>query len=147
MGTDPRDPQARRFSNNILRFEITGPQQPSLTLVDLPGLFQAPSKDQAEDDTVSVREFVLEYMRNKRGVILAVIPAKSDFELPIVTKFSRKIDTHGIRTLGIITKPDKLDVNSESEQKYVELAENRFVHLYRGWHVLVNRDYTTSSHT
>ena len=39
MGIDPRDPRARRFSNDILRFEVTGRKQRSLTLVDLLGLF------------------------------------------------------------------------------------------------------------
>lgn len=147
MGIDPRNSEAKRFSKDILRFEVTGPKQPSLTLVDLPGLFQAPSKDQTNEDTKSVRDLVLNYMKNKRSVILAVISAKSDFVLQSVTKYSRKIDPHGLRTLGIITKPDKLDVGSESEKEFVDLAENRSAYFHRGWHVLVNRDYTTRTYT
>ncbi|KAB8356712.1 hypothetical protein FH972_024287 [Carpinus fangiana] len=147
MGINPENPRARRFSNDILRFEVTGPNQPSLTLVDLPGLFQAPNRYQTEEDTESVKELVLRYMRNKRSVILAVISAKSDFVLQSVTKYSRDVDRRGVRTLGIITKPDKLDVGSDSEKEFVELAENRLAFFHRGWHVLVNRDHNTANYT
>ena len=147
MGIDPQNPQARRFSDDILRFEVTGPSQPSLTLVDLPGLFLAESIYQSKEDISSVQELVRRYMRNKRSVILAVVSAKSEFVLQSVTNFSGLEDPKGLRTLGIITKPDKLDVGSDSEKKFAELAENRLKFLHRGWHVLVNRDHSTRTHT
>lgn len=147
MGIDLLNPRAKRFSNDILRFEVIGPNQPSLTLVDLPGLFVAPSKDQTDEEAESVLQLVMKYMKNKRSVILAVISAKSEFVLQTVTKYSRAVDPHGLRTLGIITKPDKLDVGSDMEKNFMELADNRLSHLHRGWHILVNRDYTTRDST
>jgi hypothetical protein len=33
--------EARVFSTDVLRVELSGPDQPHLTLVDLPGLFRA----------------------------------------------------------------------------------------------------------
>lgn len=147
MGIAPEDPKAKRFSDDILRFEVTGPNQPSLTLVDLPGLFQAPNRNQTEEDTESVKNLVLQYMKNKRSVILAVISAKSEFVLQSVTKHSRKVDPRGERTLGIITKPDKLDEGSQSERQFIDLAQNRQAFLHLGWHVLVNRDHHTRDYT
>ncbi|KAK3933699.1 P-loop containing nucleoside triphosphate hydrolase protein, partial [Diplogelasinospora grovesii] len=35
------------FSTDVLRIEISGPSQPHLTMVDLPGLFLAGNKDQS----------------------------------------------------------------------------------------------------
>ena len=147
MGIDPQNPHARRFSDDILRFEVTGPSQPSLTLVDLPGLFQVESIYQTKEDIASVRELVLRYMRNKRSVILAVVSAKSEFVLQSVTGISGNVDPKGLRTLGVITKPDKLDVGSDSEKIFVELAENKLKFLHRGWHILVNRDHSTRTHS
>ncbi|WPH03433.1 Hypothetical protein R9X50_00631300 [Acrodontium crateriforme] len=147
MGIDPQDPHARRFSDDVLKFEVTGPSQPSLTLVDLPGLFRAPSVYQTKEDITSVRDLVLRYMNNKRSVILAVVSAKSDFVLQSVTEISGAVDPRGLRTLGIVTKPDKLDVGSDSENMFVELVENRLKYLHRGWHVLVNRDHSTKSYS
>jgi hypothetical protein len=51
------------FSTDILRVEISGPSQPHLTMVDLPGLFLAGNKDQTEQDSQLVKSLVLAYMR------------------------------------------------------------------------------------
>jgi hypothetical protein len=135
------DQNTKAFSNDILRVEITGPKQPHLTLVDLPGLFHAGNKAQSEQDAASVKSLVLSYMKKARSIILAVVSAKNDYANQIVTKYARDLDRLGNRTLGIITKPDTLHAGSDSERSFVELAENRDVNFRLGWHVLRNRDY------
>lgn len=137
------DGNSKKFSNDILRFEVTGPRQLQLTLVDLPGLFQAGNKAQSDEDMRAVTELVLSYMKKTRSIILAVVSAKNDFANQIVTKYTRELDRYGYRTLGVITKPDTLHVGSESEIAFLELAENKDVHLHHGWHVLKNRDFDT----
>lgn len=134
---------SRAFSNDILRVEVSGPSQPHLTLVDLPGLFQAGNKLQSDDDAKAVTSLVLSYMKKTRSIILAVVSAKNDFANQIVTKYARDLDPEGFRTLGIISKPDTLHAGSESERSFVELAENKDVQFRLGWHVLRNRDYET----
>jgi len=57
-------------------------------------------------------------MKQRRSIILAVISADNPFANQPVTKFARQIDPSGIRTLGLITKPDKLDRGSDSERYY-----------------------------
>lgn len=64
-----------------------------------------------------------------------------------MTKYAREIDPDDLRTLGIITKPDTLHMGSESEQSFVELAENKDVQFRLGWHVVRNRDYDTRHHS
>ncbi|KAG7287492.1 hypothetical protein NEMBOFW57_007004 [Staphylotrichum longicolle] len=129
------------FSTDILRVEVSGPSQPHLTMVDLPGLFLAGNKDQSEQDAALVESLVLSYMRNPRTIILAVVSAKSDFALQQVTRHARALDPTGIRTLGLITKPDTLDQGSDSERFYIELAQNKDVQFRLGWHVLRNRTF------
>ncbi|KAF1346425.1 interferon-induced GTP-binding protein Mx [Lizonia empirigonia] len=140
MGIDDR---SRVFSSDILRLELSGPEQPHLTLVDLPGLFQAGNRSQSDADSETVKPLVLSYMRSPRSIILAVVSAKNDFNNQSITKYSRQIDPQGLRTLGLITKPDTLDEGSDSERFYIELAQNKDVKFRLGWHVLRNRDYTS----
>lgn len=137
------DGDAKAFSNDILRVEVSGPNQPHLTLVDLPGLFQAGNKAQSDNDAQVVKDLVLSYMKKARSIILAVVSAKNDFANQIVTKYARELDPRGLRTLGIITKPDTLHAGSDSERSFVDLAENKDVNFRLGWHVLKNRDYDT----
>lgn len=131
-----------QFSKDVLRVEVSGPTQPHLTMVDLPGLYHAPDDDDQDEAGVGyVESLVLSYIRNPRSVILAVVSAKSDIALQKVTKFTRKVDPNGERTLGVVTKPDTLIKTSEMERSFVDLAKNRRVVFRLGWHVLKNRDH------
>ncbi|KAK3175407.1 hypothetical protein K4F52_010291 [Lecanicillium sp. MT-2017a] len=135
------------FSTDILRMEFRGPNQPNLTLVDLPGLFRAGNREQSVKDAAVVRAMVRDYLKRPRSIILAVVSAKSDFALQEITELARELDPRGVRTLGLITKPDTLDAGSDSEAAYLKLAQNRDVKLELGWHVLKNRSYDTRGAT
>ncbi|KAK9771410.1 putative Zn(2)-C6 fungal-type domain-containing protein [Seiridium cardinale] len=129
------------FFNDVLRVEISGPNQPHLTMVDLPGLFLASDNSQSARDSHMVENMVLSYMKKPRSIILSVVSASNEFVLQQVTQRARELDPTGKRTLGLITKPDKLDPASESERSYLELAQNKNVKLDLGWHVLRNRSF------
>lgn len=131
------------FSKDILRVELCGPTQPNLTLVDLPGIFWAGDKSQSDDDAALVQSMVKSYMEKSRSIILAVVSAKSDLAMQIITRMAREIDPQGQRTLGIITKPDLLHKGSDSEAAFVKLAKNENIVFKLGWHVLKNRDFDT----
>ncbi|KAI0849468.1 P-loop containing nucleoside triphosphate hydrolase protein [Daldinia vernicosa] len=133
--------QGRTFCKDVLRIELSGPTQPHLTIVDLPGLFRAGNKEQSAEDAAIVQSLVLSYMKNPRSIILAVVSAQSNFALQEVTQHAREIDIRGERTLGLITKPDTLDVGSASERDYFDLVQNRDVKFRLGWHVMRNRDF------
>jgi len=72
------------FSVDILRIEISGPKQPQLTIVDLPGLIHSHGKHQIEHDVNLVTSLVAKYMANPSSIILAVVSAKNDFPNQIV---------------------------------------------------------------
>lgn len=139
--------RGRTFCKDVLRIELSGPAQPHLTIVDLPGLFRAGNKEQSADDAAIVQSLVRSYMRNPRSIILAVVSAQSNFALQEVTQHAREIDVRGVRTLGLITKPDTLDVGSASERDYFDLARNRDVKFRLGWHVMRNRNFKTRNAT
>lgn len=131
------------FSSDVLRIEFQGVNQPHLTLVDLPGLFRAGNREQSEQEAPVVHQMVRGYMEKPRSIILAVVSAKSDFALQEVTKYARELDPDGMRTLGLITKPDTLSKGSDSEAAYITMAQNKDVVFRLGWHVLKNRSFET----
>ncbi|KAI1324047.1 dynamin family protein [Xylariaceae sp. FL0255] len=130
----------KAFSKDMLKVEISGPNRPHLTIVDLPGLIHSETKQQSASDVELVQEVVTAYMKQARSIMLAVISAKNDFANQIVLKLVRQADPSGNRTMGVITKPDTLVPGSDSEQMYVSLAENFEIGFRLGWHVLKNMD-------
>lgn len=144
MAMDDISAHSANFFSDVLRVEISGPTQPHLTMVDLPGLFLASNNAQSSVDAKLVQNMVISYMKKPRSIILAVVSASNEFVLQQVTQRARELDVKGERTLGLITKPDKLDFGSEGERSYLELAKNRSAELALGWHVLRNRTYAES---
>lgn len=115
----------KAFSNDLLRVEVSGPDRPHLTIVDLSGLIHSETKQQSADDVQLVQDVVRSYMTEPRSIILAVISAKNDFANQVVLRLARETDPTGIRTLGVITKPDTLVAGSGSEARFASLAKNR----------------------
>lgn len=145
MGLDA--PGEGAFSSDTLTIEVSGPDKPQLTIVDLPGLIHTENKMQTKADVALVSELVRRYMADQRTIILAVVTAKNDYANQIVLKRAIEVDPQGLRTLGIITKPDTLPVGSAAESEYVALARNMDIYFKLGWHVLRNRNYEERSNT
>ncbi|KAI9705615.1 MAG: hypothetical protein M1836_006371 [Candelina mexicana] len=133
----------KAFSKDLLRVEVSGPDRPHLTIVDLPGLIHSETKQQSAPDVELVQDVVQFYMKEPRSIILAVVSAKNNYANQIVLKLARAADKKGNRTLGVIMKPDTLLASSASEAMYVSLARNQDVEFRLGWHVLKNMDSET----
>jgi len=128
----------KAFSRDVLDIEISGPDRPQLTLVDLPGLIHSENKSQSKEDVEIIKAMVEEYIKEKRTIVLAVVSAKNDYANQIILKKARDLGATD-RTLGVITKPDTLVAGSENEKNWIELAQNKDVYFGLGWHMLRNR--------
>ena len=129
------------FSEDVLRVEIAGPDVPQLTLVDLPGFFHNETESQGISGVAIVDRLAEKYMCQENSIILAVISAQNELAAQKVLGEAKKHDPSCDRTLGIITKPDKVEQESNNEQTYLRLAQNEEAShkLTLGWHVLRNR--------
>jgi hypothetical protein len=135
------EPRLGAFARDVLSIEIEGPSRPQLTLVDIPGLIANATKGVTNADVKTVAEITDHYISQPRTICLAVISATNDHaNQPILTKV-REYDPDGDRTLGIITKPDRLPSGSGSEKAFISLARNEDVFFKLGWHVLKNRSF------
>ncbi|KAN0086625.1 P-loop containing nucleoside triphosphate hydrolase protein [Elaphomyces granulatus] len=136
-GTDKRDFLERRFSGDVLKIELSGPDQLHLSVVDVPGLFHNPTKFQTKSDLAVVRELISNYMQNPRSIILAVMDARVNISNQEVFRLARSVDKDGFRTVGVITKCDALQPGDEKE--VLQVAQNSVERLKHGWFLVKNR--------
>jgi hypothetical protein len=133
--------QSPAFARDTLSVEIEGPFRPQLTLVDLPGLIQTQTKGVTKADVDLVAEITDHYISQPRTICLAVVSATNDYANQGILTKVRKVDPEGERTLGIITKPDRLSAGSGMEKAFLNLARNEDIFFKLGWHVLKNRSF------
>jgi hypothetical protein len=76
--SSPRDitSEKRTLSRNILRMEISDPEQGHLRVVDVLGIFKDTTLGATtKNDMALVRDIVTGYIENPRSVMLTVMPA------------------------------------------------------------------------
>ncbi|CZT10034.1 related to interferon-regulated resistance GTP-binding protein [Rhynchosporium graminicola] len=135
----PKRIPGRFATRDILVVEKSGPTEPLLTLVDLPGLVRNANNDQSEDDIRAINDLTDKYMKSSRTIILAVVGGNGDYvQAPVLNK-ARKFDPSGSRTIGVLTKPD-LTESIGLEDKFIALVNNQDKHndFKLGWYVLLN---------
>ena len=98
-----------------------------MTVIDLPGLVQSRDNDITTEDIKAIRQLAEHYIEKQRAIILAVISAHNDYHNQEVIEMTRQEDPDGVRTVGIITKPDVLNTGSDLYNQCLELAQNRKV--------------------
>ncbi|KAH6693623.1 P-loop containing nucleoside triphosphate hydrolase protein [Plectosphaerella plurivora] len=137
-GYDTGTDEGKAFSLDLLHIKVTGPTGLSLTIVDLPGLIAVHNEEQTQDDVNTVHSLADTYLKSPRTIILAVIQAGNDIANQSVVQKAKTHDPEGIRTVGIITKPDL--VNAGTESRIVQLANNNGnVRLNLGYFLLKNQ--------
>ncbi|KAJ5932821.1 hypothetical protein N7516_007310 [Penicillium verrucosum] len=127
----------KRFSDDILKIELSGPNHRHLSVVDVPGLFHNPTKFQTEEDRAIIRKLIEDYMTDKRTIILAVMDARNNLANQEVFSMARAADPAGKRTVGIVTKCDALQAGDESG--VLRIAKNEVERLTHGWFAVRNR--------
>lgn len=137
MGLDSSGPNNKTFSDDVLKVEICGPDQEHLSVIDIPGIFKKTTEGlTTKSDIGMVKSMVLNYMKNPRAVIMAVIPANVDIATQEILEMALECDTEGERTLGVLTKPDLVDAGAE--QHVLDLVEGKSHKLKLGWCIVRN---------
>ena len=129
--------ETQAFSKDILNLTISGPDEGHFSIIDVPGLFKRHEEGHTtKDDIKTVDEMVKGYMANARSIILMVVPCNGDIANQEIVELAETYDLNGIRTLGILTKPDLMDEGTESEIMDIMLGRKHVLKL--GWHILRN---------
>ncbi|KAH8666830.1 P-loop containing nucleoside triphosphate hydrolase protein [Xylariales sp. PMI_506] len=103
-----------QFSPNIVALEIKGPNLPDLSFYDLPGVFLAPSNEDDEYIVQVVKNLTTEYVRREQAIIMWALPMNHDPENSISLGIIRDAKAQS-RTIGVITKADKIQPDSTAQ--------------------------------
>jgi len=94
---------------------IKNPNIPNLSFIDLPGLTMVACTDkgQPKDIKTQIMKLVGSYIQNKKTIILSVMVARSDIETDIALDLIKHYDPNGDRTIGILTKLDLMNDDTD----------------------------------
>ncbi|KAG9232806.1 P-loop containing nucleoside triphosphate hydrolase protein [Amylocarpus encephaloides] len=135
------------FARDVLSVVFEGPNRPQLSLVDIPGLISAATKNTTHADIQMVAEITRHYIESPRTICLAVVAASADYATQNILDRVREVDPNGDRTLGVITKPDMAEEGSGLEEGFIKLANNEDIFFKLGWHVVKNRAFKETNST
>lgn len=133
------DSAGSAFSRDVLRVEISGPNEDHLTVIDVPGMFENETPGvTTKDDIDLVKNMVRKYINESRTIILAVVPCNGDIANQKILTYAKDADPEGKRTLGVLTKPD-LAVEKATKNVVVDLVLGKRRDLQLGYCVVKNR--------
>ena len=124
------------FTKNAVIVQISGPNCEDLALVDLPGLIQSQEEKENEVYIERVEGLVREYMEKENTVIVQCIASDEDVENQKIFTLARNADPEGLRTIGVLTKPDKIEKGTEDD--IVAILSGKTYNLAKGFFVVRN---------
>lgn len=124
------------FSPNIIRLDISGPGLPSMSFYDLPGVISV--HELAEDQYLVelVKNLVMDYIQDRNCINLLTLPMTDDPSNSNASVLIRRA-TAEARTVGVLTKPDRIQ-HGESLSQWAQILENKRFLLGLGYFVVKN---------
>lgn len=106
--TDKYAGKQKNVVDEPIRMNIHSPNVPNLVITDLPGLTTMSLKDQGQPDDISkqIKTMISKYIKREKCIIMSTIPSNIELETDLGLKLVKKYDPDGVRTLGVLTKPD-----------------------------------------
>jgi GTP-binding protein EngB required for normal cell division len=119
---------------------VSSPKIHDLSIVDLPGLtFEANlQEDQPEDIDVQITNMIKKYIENPRSIILLIVQATNDIGYEPTMKIVKSIDPKGLRTVGVFTKIDLMNKDTDVS-KYLQDCCNDGLKFKYGYYAIKNR--------
>ncbi|TFK45126.1 P-loop containing nucleoside triphosphate hydrolase protein [Crucibulum laeve] len=129
---DLQSPSELSFSTNCVSLQITGPEVADLSFCDLPGLIASVSREGRESDIKLVESLVTSYIRKPSCIILLTVACETDFENQGAHRLAKQYDPQGKRTIGVLTKPDRIPTGEESN--WLPFIRNEKESLENNWY-------------
>ncbi|KAG9308178.1 P-loop containing nucleoside triphosphate hydrolase protein [Chiua virens] len=129
---DLSDESEVSFSKNYVSLEISGPELTDLSFVDLPGLIASVSRAGDDRDIELVKSLVTSYIERPSCVILLTVACETDFENQGAHHLAKQYDPDGKRTVGVLTKPDRIPAGDE--HAWLRILRNETEPLSNNWY-------------
>ncbi|KDQ34204.1 hypothetical protein PLEOSDRAFT_1061762 [Pleurotus ostreatus PC15] len=125
------DARMLKFTNNVVCLDLHDPDATDLSFVDLPGLIQNESQEAID----LVKNMVVSYIDRPNTLILVAMPITDDVENQQAARLAREADPEGLRTIGVVTKPDCLPSGAiDSHRRWKDIFLGRAHHLNHGYY-------------
>ena len=134
----------KEIASDVITLHVRGPDCTDLSLLDLPGLVYTRATNESDHIIQDVHAVLDEYLRNKRCIILAVVPGNIEFHNSNVIAEALKRDPLTERTIPVITKPDLIDPGAEGQ--VVELLLGKKLSFQLGFHMIKGRGQAALDH-
>lgn len=141
---NPNEQHQVKFSPNVIRLDISGPELPNLSFTDLPGVI-SDSDDEEVYLLTLVQNLVKEYVKAEDCINVLAIPMTHDPATSSASRLIRELKAEG-RTVGCLTKPDRMQVG-ESLDQWLQILDGETFRLGFGYHVIKNNPDTRVDHT
>ncbi|KAK7812280.1 hypothetical protein U0070_024434 [Myodes glareolus] len=122
------------ISDKLISLDVSSPNVPDLTLIDLPGITRVAVGNQPADIGRQIKKLIKTYIQKQETINLVVVPSNVDIATTEALSMAQEVDPEGDRTIGILTKPDLVDRGTED--KVVDVVRNLVYHLKKGYMVV-----------
>lgn len=142
---DPGPAIQVKFSPNVVRLEISGPGLPNMSFYDLPGVISVPEIDEEQYLVELVSNLVEEYIKDDSCINVLALPMTDDPTNSTASHLIRKVKAEE-RTVGVLTKPDRVQ-RGESFDQWVQMLSGQRFRLGLGYYVVKNNPDPTIANT
>ena len=141
---DPPTAYQVKFSPNVIRLKISGPGLPNLAFHDLPGVINVSDNAEEEYLVQLVKNLVTDYIKEETCINLLALPMSDD---PANSNALRLIGEVGAkaRTIGVLTKPDRIQ-QCEDMQQWIQILNGERFELGHQYYVVKNNADTGIDH-
>ncbi|KAL5511021.1 hypothetical protein ACEPAG_3740 [Sanghuangporus baumii] len=132
-------PETCPFPKDYTFIQVEGPNVSDLSFVDLPGLV-ASARQGNQSDIGLIEDLVSGYIQKRSTLILLTVACESDFYTQGAYQLVKNNDPEGVRTIGVLTKPDRIAKGDEERWlRFIKNEEEQFEH---GWFCVKQPDAT-----
>lgn len=123
--------------------KITSSDVPNLTLIDLPGLVMVACTDQGQPEDIKdqIKDLIKHYITQDNTIIMGILPARCDIEVDSALELIKQYDSKGDRTIGIMTKIDLMNENTDISN-YLTNEISNDLKLNYGYFAIKNKNKT-----
>ncbi|WEW58235.1 hypothetical protein PRK78_003703 [Emydomyces testavorans] len=132
-----------KFSPNVVRLDISAPSFPNLSFYDLPGVINVAEFDEERYLVTLVENLVKDYIKADNTIVLLTMPMTDDATNSSAARIIRDVRGARERTLGVLTKPDRIDGGYE---QWEELLSGEKFQLGHGYYVVKNNSDPIVTH-
>ncbi|OAX79086.1 hypothetical protein ACJ72_06596 [Emergomyces africanus] len=143
MGTDVTTQV--KFSPNVIRLDISAPHFPNLSFYDLPGVINVAEVEEEKYLVTLVENLVKQYISASSCTVLLTLPMTDDATNSSAARIIREVGATS-RTLGVLTKPDRLGYGEGYDQWKEILRGEKFTVGY-SYYVVRNNPNPQVEHT